>query len=362
MRIAYACYWNLFAADGVTAKIDSQVRAWRAAGHEAQVFCLSPAPVGQASAALDAVSFVFSDGRTRIAETRRLARAVEDHDADVVYLRYDVFVPPFASPLRARPSAVELNTDDRAEWRLRSRRARAYNAINRRATLRAAGGLVCVTRALAAGMAGLRKPTTVIANGIDLEAIPEVPPRVANERPTLVFLVGADVPWHGLDKVLWLAEAMPAWEFALVGVDAARVTAAPNVTLHPPLPPHAYHEILARADVGIGTLALHRKGMDEASPLKVREYLAAGLPVVLAYEDTDLAESDPWFVLRLPNTEPNLREGLDRVRAFVESVRGRRVAREEVAGLIDSAAKERERLRFLERLQAPGAAASSARW
>src|SRR4051794_27223914 len=82
MRIAYACYWDLFTADGVTAKIAGQVRAWRAAGHEAQVFCLCPAPVGQASAALDAVRFVFSDGRTRIAETRRLARAVEDHDPD----------------------------------------------------------------------------------------------------------------------------------------------------------------------------------------------------------------------------------------------------------------------------------------
>jgi hypothetical protein len=40
--------------------------------------------------------------------------------------------------------------------------------------------------------------------------------------------------------------------------------------------------------------------MSEASPLKSREYLALGLPVIGAYEDTDIPPDDPVY-LQLPN-------------------------------------------------------------
>jgi hypothetical protein len=120
--------------------------------------------------------------------------------------------------------------------------------------------------------------------------------------------------------------------------------------VHPPLSRKEFEPLLARADAAIGTLALHRKAMQEACPLKVREYLAHGLPVVIAYEDTDFVGEDTWFLLRLPNEESNVDHHAADVRAFVERVRGRRVARSEVDGRIGSEAKERRRLAFLRSL------------
>ena len=110
--------------------------------------------------------------------------------------------------------------------------------------------------------------------------------------------------------------------------------------------------MLARADVAIGTLALHRKGMSEACALKTRQYLAYGLPVVLGHEDTDFSGADPWFLLRLPNTEANVRDHVEQIRAFVDGVKGRRVQRSEIEGRLSAEVKEAQRIEFLRRLAA----------
>ena len=86
-----------------------------------------------------------------------------------------------------------------------------------------------------------------------------------------------------------------------------------------------YEAILASSDVALGTLALHRKGMSEAAPLKVREYLLRGIPVVIGYDDPDLADR-PWFVLQLPNTESNVRDAVAEIRARIVQARNRGAA------------------------------------
>jgi hypothetical protein len=45
------------------------------------------------------------------------------------------------------------------------------------------------------------------------------------------------------------------------------------------------------ADMGIGTLALHRINLKEGSVLKVREYYARGLPFIYGYEDSDISSN-----------------------------------------------------------------------
>jgi hypothetical protein len=108
-----------------------------------------------------------------------------------------------------------------------------------------------------------------------------------------------------------------------------------------------YEPLIAGCTAGIGTLALHRKGMDEACPLKVREYLAYGLPVILGCADADIPK-DADYALHIPNTENNVAEHLPEIQSFVESWRGRRVPRTQVAHM-DWAAKETSRLRLLAR-------------
>lgn len=321
MRIAYLAYWNLDANDGVAKKIAAQLAQWRAAGHEAEAFAIAP---------------------TSLLERARLTRRVVDEalafGPDVAYLRYDLWAPPIARLMRGIPTAVEVNSDDRAEMRRRGPAVALFNEWNRRRIYLRAAGLVCVTNELAGRLAVYGKSATVVANGVDAMRVPALAAPV-NERPRVIFVGSPQIAWHGVDRLLELAEALPDFDFDLIGPDPERDL--PNVTAHGVLREPDYFPLLAQADAAVGSLAMERAGLTEGSPLKVREYLLAGIPTIVGYDDTDFLGRDPWFLLK--STDPA------EVRAFVERVRGRRVPRDEVAHLT-SQAKEIERLRFLESL------------
>lgn len=346
MRIVYIGRWSTEPGDGVRTKVEAQADEWRRRGHDVVLFRL---PVlGYGADSRRQVTSAASHLASVLATTRLLSAGMRPAH-DLAYIRYGLFLPGLQPLQRRIASVVELNGNDRAEaLTLRRRRRRALNERARRSLLGGAAGLVCVAHELARSVAELDTPTRVIANGVALDAIPELAPRRSG-RPTVAFLAGIQMPWHGVDKLFHLAEALPDWDFDFIGGEPEwpdpHVPA--NVRVHPRMSRELYAPILAAADVGIGTLALHRAGLDEGSPLKVREYLAHGLPVVIAYEDTDFTGLEPWFALRLPNTEDNVREGIDDIRRFVEGVRGRRVARADIEGRIGWQAKEDARLAFM---------------
>jgi glycosyltransferase involved in cell wall biosynthesis len=357
VRIAYICYWDAFRADGVAEKINVQTAEWRVHGNEVEIFCLSPAPPPQGRPAFDGPIFAFEGAAQRIAATLKLERAVRRYAPDCVYLRYDHFVPPLVRTLRSAPCAIEINSG-RDELRLRRGGAvRRYGEINRAIMVRGASGLVFVSHELVhhRGLSAPGKPWVVIGNGADGERIRHFP-APANERPRIVFLVGSLNHWHGVDKLLWLAEQMPEADFDIVGPEPTDlpVSLPENVAAHGLLALSEYEPILANSDVAFGTLALHRLNMSEASPLKVRSYLLQGLPVVIAYDDTDFLGDVPWYILKLPNTESNVRDHLADIRSFVARSRGRRVPRELVVERVGAKAKEAARLEFLEQLVRQG--------
>jgi hypothetical protein len=348
LRIAFVCYWNKLARDGVAYKVEGQVGRWRDEGHEVAVFCLTRS---RGAEGLDWRLFPFDGLRGRVAATRALERATLEWAPDVVYLRYDLYLPPPFGLLGRVPGVVEVNADDREEARLvRGPAGRLYNAVSRRLLLGRASGLVFVTHELARNPSFSRfgKPAVVVANGVDLDALTPLPAPVVGARPRAVFLGTRNQPWHGVDKLVRLAGELPGMDFDVIGWNAGQLPAAApsNLTAHGRLSRAEYEPLLAAADVAIGTLALHRKNMEEACPLKVREYLGYGLPVVLGYTDTDLGDADRWYVLRLPNEEDNAASSVAAIEAFVERVRGRRVPREEVEDLVGARAKERTRLAF----------------
>jgi hypothetical protein len=340
VKIAYVFYWN-GSGDGVSMKIATQIELWREAGHEVSAFQLT-----RSSAGAERDWNVF--GFPRVRGTRRLAAAVADSRPDLVYLRYDLFVPPLRRLVSHLPSVIELN-ESGSEYRLRGRAVAAYDRVNRRLTLGAAEGLVGVTNEIVREQS-VARPAVVIGNGIDLRRYEQLPPS-RGERPRAVFLGSSRLRWHGVDKITELANLLQDVDFDVIGPARANVPSPPpNLHVHGHLPPRDYRPLLARADVGIGTLAYHRTDLHEGSPLKTREYLAYGLPVVIAYQDTDFADAGHWFICELANDEANVREGAGRVRTFIESMRGRRVPRADVADRIDAAAKERRRLEFFAEL------------
>jgi hypothetical protein len=366
VRIAYACCVAAYATDGVNDKISTQVAYWRRAGHDVQLLCLSPrAARAGVEPTVPGTVFAFRGVGERARATVALAAAARRFVPNVVYLRYDLFLPPLPPLLWPLPVVVEINTDNRREARLEGRAGWAYNELSREVTLRATAGLVCVTHELArsADLTRYAKPTAVIGNGADPALTIALPP-ATGDRAAAVMLIGYPAAWAGVDKVITLARALPELDVHLVGPPAG-VPDGPlpaNVVVHGPLRREQYREVLAAADFGIGPLALHRKGMSEASPLKVREYLLHGLPVLTAHKDTDFLGEEPWFLWRLPNREDNVATGVPAVKAWAASIAGRRVARDDVVGRLGVEGKEAARLAFLSDLArtAPGVGGASA--
>ena len=63
------------------------------------------------------------------------------------------------------------------------------------------------------------------------------------------------------------------------------------------------------SDLGIGTLAIHRVGLHSGSVLKVREYLARGIPSVIGYKDTGIQDNLPFiFKVEANETPINISE------------------------------------------------------
>lgn len=138
----------------------------------------------------------------------------------------------------------------------------------------------------------------VVANGIDVEKIQHYERTFKQgDILKLILLVNSNSAWHGTDIIL---NSLAKWgkdtiQLYLVGTldDSIKTLAAENkniiTTGH--LSVAEYQSFLKEAHVGIGSLSLYRIHLKEASPLKVREYLASGLPVIVGYFDTDIEAS-----------------------------------------------------------------------
>jgi glycosyltransferase involved in cell wall biosynthesis len=100
-------------------------------------------------------------------------------------------------------------------------------------------------------------------------------------RPVIGYF-GSIHEWIDIELIAWLARMRPQWMFLLVGhaaTDVAPLRALPNVKLVGAQP---YRDLPAWAkafDVAIIPYR-HNRQVENANPLKLREYLATGKPVV----------------------------------------------------------------------------------
>jgi glycosyltransferase involved in cell wall biosynthesis len=243
------------------------------------------------------------------------------------------------------------NTDDMHEYALDRRYRYWYNRLTRGRLLSHGRGMVYVSGDFAKlpHFDRFAKPNVVIGNGIDL-SLYEPLPLPTNQKPHLVYIGSPHQTWHGLDKIMKLAEACPDWQFDIIGSQADELghRLPPNVQMHGFLARRDYEPLFAQADVALGTLALHRNGFNEASPLKNGEYLAFGLPLIIAHNETNFLQP-PSFILQIPNTPDNIRTHLNDIRQFVHAMRGVRVPRSEIAHL-DVHQKEQQRLAFFRQM------------
>lgn len=358
MRIAYLGQMaDVSSENGISKKIRDQAQEWLRRGHHVRYF--SVVPTTAAWTGLERIEReLLARGPLgwRVVRTLQLARRIRAWRPDVIYFRYAYHGAGLPALFRAIPTVAEINSDDLAEYPVTLSPAKvAYHRVTRHRVLRPVASFVCVTHELAGRFAGFGHPTVVIPNGIALDDYPAVPAAsVGNTAIRLAFVGNTGSPWHGIDRVGELAQMFPDIIIDLVGCTLADwqparggVEPPPNLRFHGMVSRERYEPLLRQATAAIGTMALYRKNMDEACPLKVREYLAAGLPVLAAYRDTDIPDGAEYF-LRLPNGAVPLAPHRDAIAAWLARWRGRRVPRAAIAHL-GYTAKEDQRLVWLRR-------------
>jgi hypothetical protein len=127
----------------------------------------------------------------------------------------------------------------------------------------------------------------------------------------LVMLVGSDAVWHGYERLmrsLGGAKLSKRVRLLLVGMDRPANFSWPAdaqcaIDWLGRKSKRDISEILKTCHVAVGTLALYKKSMKEASPLKVRECLLMGLPMILGYHDTDITPDNRFlpYIFQVPN-------------------------------------------------------------
>ncbi|MBL8080147.1 MAG: glycosyltransferase family 4 protein [Anaerolineales bacterium] len=356
MRIAYvSLHWPRTRDSGVGKKIQSQIAAWRKMGHEVCLF-MHTAEYKTPADLIDANYFFYNvTGKVRtefnrVAAARQMFAALQDFLPDIIYLRYGIYVYPLHLLSNIACVIEEINTNDLTQHEGLGLIYSVYNRLTRGILFRRIHGLITVSRELAnsSAFAGYHKPTQVIANGINLKEFPLLP-APANKNPRVVFIGNPGYAWHGMDKLVMLARLTPDVHLDIIGYhELPELEPLPaNISLHGYLGFQDYIKVLEMADVAISSLALHRVHLEEASPLKSRECLAFGLPLVIAYVDTDLDDLNFDFILRIPNKEDNIQTHAQVIRDFAYRMRGVRVERKLVERL-DQLNKELKRIAFFE--------------
>ncbi|HEU4336937.1 MAG TPA: glycosyltransferase family 4 protein [Nocardioides sp.] len=235
-------------------------------------------------------------------ETDRTVAAVLDRlhatgGIDLVYERYALWGRTAMAWARARGVAgiLEVNAPlplEQARHRLLADPAGA-DAVARSVTADAEV-VVCVSEPVAAWVRGLggASPSSVhvVPNGVDTERFRPVPPRSRPGHFTVGF-VGTLKPWHGVqdlvEAVALLHASDPTYRLLVVGDGpgrpaledlAARRGLAGAIELTGGVPPSGVPRQVARMDVAVAPYP----PTDDFyfSPLKIYEYLAAGVPVV----------------------------------------------------------------------------------
>lgn len=161
-------------------------------------------------------------------------------------------------------------------------------------------------------------PAMNIVNGVNVDAYPLHQPRV--DAPEIGMLALASMSyWQGYDRLIKALAAYQGPEkirVLMVGGDgdgslpawkklAEDLGVADRVSFLGPQFGQAQNEAAAQCDIGIGGLGLHRIGQYQSTTLKLREYMARGLPFVYAVDDVTIPD-EPSFCMRLPNDDSDI--------------------------------------------------------
>lgn len=355
MRIVYLVEWDAYSNSGVLTKISSQLSEWEKQGHECLLVMISPYSKEKEVIKKANVQVVSSEmarkwpfyGKhflNRIFCSKKAKSLIDDFNPELIYYRQGIWYPGLSGMLEGYCVVMELNTLDINESSHYNFLFKNVYLFGRNRILKNVNGMVAVSNEIAATYDTTKKPIVIISNGYTLKDMG----RSVNDsdRVELIMVGTPNQSWHGVDKLSIIAEHFTDWKIHLVG--PMELSLPDNVVQHGILDKGALSRLYMNVNIGLGSLALHRKDMNEASPLKTREYANYGLPMIIGYQDTDL-EGQP-FVLNIGNYENNVKDHLTEIATFVNQWKAKVVRTADLEPLVGIAAKEKSRLDFFQHI------------
>jgi glycosyltransferase involved in cell wall biosynthesis len=147
--------------------------------------------------------------------------------------------------------------------------------------------------------------TELLSHGVDYALFSERAERATdlpNDGRPIAGFYGSIAEWFDTELLMCLARRLPEWHFVLIGradIDIEGLAQLPNVHL---LGPRPHHELPSYSQHWTASILPFRDTpqIRACNPLKLREYLAAGRPVVstpypaaLPYSDVVAITADP---------------------------------------------------------------------
>lgn len=247
---------------------------------------------------------------------------IRQFNPDIIIHRYDTtYIPAAFNPKKVKPNVIfisEHHGKESEELRLNfSRQLRLpFHIIKTRKLFKNIDAVIGVTSEIAKYEVENSKreiPYFVFTNGIDVEKYPvkkylEFKGNVLK----MIFIGATTTKWQGMDRLLIGMENYKRnikLELHIVGSVTKNIMGLvkslnleKNVVFHGLKYGMELDEIFENVHVAVGTLGIHRKGLKFGSPLKIREYMARGIPFVISYIDEDIEDEFPLF-LKVPSDD-----------------------------------------------------------
>ncbi|WP_026460817.1 glycosyltransferase family 4 protein [Schaalia suimastitidis] len=331
MRIAYVCVdpgIAVFGTKGASVHIQEVVRELRALGHEVEVHALrrgSEVPRDLSDLKVCEYLIAPKDGleREHAQEkvSQQIVRAIREGNYDLVYERYSLFSTVIAdlAVMREVPGILEVNApliDEQRQHRSLSNETGAWRALERQA--HAARAVICVSDLVKDWVmrhAPLARAFTV-ANGV---SVTRITPQPEDSHNVIVTFVGTLKPWHGVEELLRAAALRKEnWKLRIIGdgperqrLQSLAAELSVDADFRGAIAPEHMMQHLAGSAIGVAPYPQAKAGDSYFSPLKVYEYLAAGLPVVASDIGQIPQILDDFGVLVPPSDPARLAQALD---------------------------------------------------
>jgi glycosyltransferase involved in cell wall biosynthesis len=329
MKIFYITYLSTFGKSGVNTKITNLLASFNTVNAEAIWVIVTHEKALPAEIENNPQIKVLYSVKKDYSQMLASYLSQFSEAADICFFRYPLADKVLFSVCEKIPMRIifEHNTKEPQELllRLKSYNFRDYAYLLRKGKLNVLlketavllNELIWAPRVLKLAAGGIsvtseiaefqrrRDPTyksLVVGNGVNCSKfLMHVHPDSEKRQVDVLMMCSHPNHWHGADRLIeGLSRYKGGQVFKLHMVGrfqainhrlAKKIGSQHEIIFYGFLDQEGVKEIKSKCHIGIGSVGMHRIPLRQGSVLKVREYLASGMPVAIAYEDEDISNS-----------------------------------------------------------------------